>query len=86
MKAKEELTALKEEVEALNRKLAELSSEELEQVVGGAKPERNGNALSDDALNNVASIFIGNGGNNGCPMDALKQPKLYNVRGSGRPD
>ena len=35
MKSKEELTALKEEVEPLNRKLAELNEEELEQVTGG---------------------------------------------------
>ena len=38
MKAKEELNALKEEVEALNKKLAELSEEELAQVAGGAIP------------------------------------------------
>ena len=36
MKTKEELNALKEEVEALNKKLAELSVEELAQVSGGA--------------------------------------------------
>ena len=36
MKSKEELSALKEEVEALNKKLAELTEEELEQVSGGA--------------------------------------------------
>ena len=35
MKTKEELNALKEEVEALNRKLHELTEEELEQVSGG---------------------------------------------------
>ncbi len=35
MKTKEELKALKEEVETLNRKLAELNEEELEQVSGG---------------------------------------------------
>ena len=35
MKTKEELSALKEEVEALNRKLRELTDEELEQVTGG---------------------------------------------------
>ena len=36
MKTPEELTALKEKVETLNKKLAELSAEELEQVSGGA--------------------------------------------------
>ena len=35
MKTKEELNALKEEVETLNKKLAELNAEELAQVVGG---------------------------------------------------
>ena len=35
MKTKEELCALKEEVEALNKKLAELTEEELAQVAGG---------------------------------------------------
>ena len=38
MKTAEELTALKEEVEALNRKLAELSEDALEQVTGGFIP------------------------------------------------
>ena len=36
MKTKEELNALKEEVETLNKKLAELSEEELKQVAGGS--------------------------------------------------
>ena len=36
MKTKEELNALKEEVETLNQKLAELTDEELAQVSGGA--------------------------------------------------
>ena len=35
MKTKEELNALKEEVETLNKKLAELTDEELAQVAGG---------------------------------------------------
>ena len=35
MKTKEELNALKEEVETVNKKLAELSEEELAEVVGG---------------------------------------------------
>ena len=35
MKTAEELNALKEEVEALNKKLAELTEEELVQVNGG---------------------------------------------------
>ena len=35
MKTKEELNALKEEVEALNKKLMDLNDEELAQVTGG---------------------------------------------------
>ena len=35
MKTKEELNALKEEIETLNKKLAELTEEELAQVSGG---------------------------------------------------
>ena len=35
MKTKEELCALKEEVEALSKKLAELSEDELAEVTGG---------------------------------------------------
>ena len=35
MKTAEELNALKEEVETLNKKLHELTEEELEQVAGG---------------------------------------------------
>ena len=35
MKAKEKLNALKAEIETLNKKLAELTDEELAQVTGG---------------------------------------------------
>ncbi len=35
MKTKEELNALRNEVESVNKKLAELTEEELEQVIGG---------------------------------------------------
>ena len=38
MKTAEELNALKEEVVTLNRKLAELTEEELAQVAGGLIP------------------------------------------------
>ena len=38
MKTKEELNALKEEVETLNKKLHELTDEELAQVSGGVLP------------------------------------------------
>ena len=39
MKTKEDLNALRNEVEALNRKLAELSEQEIAQVVGGTTDE-----------------------------------------------
>ena len=42
MKSKEELTALKEEVETLNKKLAELTEEELKQVAGGIEDWQDG--------------------------------------------
>ncbi len=38
MKPKEELNAIKEEIETLNNKLAELNEEELKQVAGGFDP------------------------------------------------
>ena len=40
MKTKEELNALKEEVETVSRKLHELTEEELAQVSGGLVPGR----------------------------------------------
>ena len=42
MKSKEEISAIKEEVESLNEKLHELTEEELAEVTGGLKldPER----------------------------------------------
>ena len=43
MKTKEELNALKNEVEALNKKLAELTEEELAQVSGGGLERVYGN-------------------------------------------
>ena len=46
MKTKEELNALKEEIETLNKKLAELTEEELAQVSGGIDlPDRSGGVL-----------------------------------------
>ena len=41
MKTKEELNALKEEVKALNKKLAELTEEELAEVTGGQQYDIN---------------------------------------------
>lgn len=39
MKTKEELNALRNEVETLNKKLGELTEEELTQVTGGFSPD-----------------------------------------------
>ena len=39
MKTVEELKSLKEEIETLNKKLAELTEEELKQVVGGYRKD-----------------------------------------------
>ena len=38
MKTKEELNEIKEEIEKLDKKLHELTEEELEQVTGGTPP------------------------------------------------
>ena len=48
MKTKEELNALKNEVEAMNVKLAELSEEELKEVTGGFIPPYPPTRLSPD--------------------------------------
>ena len=48
MKAKEELNAIKEEVETMSRKLHELTDEELAQVAGGASRGSPVNELPDD--------------------------------------
>lgn len=40
MKTRDELNVLKAEVEAMNKKLAELTEEELAQVAGGLAPGR----------------------------------------------
>lgn len=56
MKTKEELQELKKEVEILNKKLSELSEEELKQVCGGAE-ERT--VLGGVCGNNTLGIFPG---------------------------
>lgn len=54
MKSKEELNALKAEVESFNKKLAELSEKELEEVVGGIDwhKETSGNAQAWYGIDN----------------------------------
>lgn len=49
MKTKEELNALKEEVETMNRKLAELTEEELIEVTGGSNPNEHNVMLTEEA-------------------------------------
>ena len=58
MKTKEELNALKEEVETLNEKLHELTEDELEQVAGGT-----------DITLEKASVRLGETGVVLCPTD-----------------
>ena len=55
MKTKEELNALKEEVETLNKKLRELTEEELAQVSGGGK--RPADAISDNLVKTCIQIL-----------------------------
>ena len=54
-KSKEELNAIKEEVETVNEKLHELTEEDLEQVTGGVDPalnrwQRGNEDLDDDGM------------------------------------
>ena len=51
MKTKEELNALKEEVETVSRKLAQLNEEELSQVTGG------GNFADLEQMTNVPEQY-----------------------------
>lgn len=64
MKNAEELNALKEEFEALNAKLAELTKEELEQVAGGGwnpfAPEGDGKWPYSKDQSQDNPIIIGN--------------------------
>ena len=65
MKTKEELNALKEEVETLNKKLADLTDEELAQVSGGIDlPDRSGGRAPDiiRQYNGVVSDGVVSGG------------------------
>ena len=48
MKTKEELTALRAEVEELSRKLAELTDDELKEVVGGGSTSSESILLGHD--------------------------------------
>lgn len=53
MKTKEELNAIKEEVEAINKKLKELTEDELKEVIGGSDYEHReviGHLYYDDVI------------------------------------
>ena len=56
MKTKEELNALKEEVETLNKKLAELTEEELAQVSGGVVPLAPSKRVAESAAARVFGL------------------------------
>ena len=57
MKSKEELDALKEEVNKVNEKICELTPEELEQVTGGVAPS-NIRFVAHD-VNEMKGIIVG---------------------------
>ena len=69
MKTKEELNALKEEVETLNKKLAELTEEELKAVtggyVGGTCGENNGIIIDNSYISPDPTYGAGIGGGSG---------------------
>ena len=56
MKTKEELNALKNEVKALNKKLAELNEEELAQVAGGSVDDVY-QRYNEDILNHMRGLL-----------------------------
>ena len=58
MKTTEELNAIKEEVKALNKKLAELTDEELAQVSSGVEPLDLGKPVLEPFGAVAASQFI----------------------------
>ena len=53
MKTPEELKALKEEVETLNKKLAELTKEELSQILGGTGGRRDCETMCECPCGNI---------------------------------
>ena len=71
MKTKEELNALKEEVEALNKKLHELTEEELAQVSGGAKFILN-EGPENKAVATVSGVELGVKLSEGAVVEHLK--------------
>ena len=76
MKTKEELNALKEEVEALNKKLAELTEDELKEVTGGFIP-----ALPPSAEIDFHGTFDGNSKTVPLNVDSETGPQGYDCSG-----
>ena len=64
MKTKEELISIKKEVESLNKKLAELSEEELSQVTGGIQDVFVGQSAGRQVSDEMQGKIIGRGGRN----------------------
>ena len=80
MKTKEELDFLKEEVQALNEKLEQLSVEELEQVAGGFIPlyPPVSHSPNESAFN---STFDGNARTVNLNTDWGTEPQSYDCSG-----
>ena len=77
MKTREELNALKEEVENLNKKLAELTEDELKQVAGGTPPNLPATTLPEHCYSDMF-----NGGphlkpDSGLPASPIKPDDLF---------
>lgn len=76
MKTKEELSALKEELENLNKKFEELSEEELKQVTGGVLPVIFASVIQSVMRPGAANNF----GNNSWKTDELPtEPGNYKI-------
>ena len=75
MKTKEELNALKEEFEALNAKLAELSNDELAQITGGTNDD-GGHEYAPD-LRDLCSYMYDRGA---CPFPENKRGHFRNCK------
>ena len=88
MKTKEELNALKEEVEAVNKKFNELNDEELAQVAGGetvydARCTKCGNVLggtgSDVYTYAYKTKLAADFNKNGCPYCGATGENLFEI-------
>lgn len=79
MKTKQELDALKEEIEKLNQKLAELTEEELQQVAGGVmKRYPSTNPTSCPAVGTIVYVHSSEG-----QLARPASPGRYKLRALG---